>query len=813
MDAVLDMSADVTGTKEEKVKGTKLTGPALDRINILRGNMMVEPEVCIEKAKFTTESFRSTEGAPVDYRRAMALDNILSNITIGIGDGELIVGRPTGKVRGGPLSPEVNATWYTKEMDTFHTREQENYAAMSEEDKAIVRDCCDYWSGKSLFDHWKAAVPEDMQRYNGPIIGGGGFCLNTQYVGHISTDFNKMITKGVTGLYDDIDKSIDSIGTFADIENFKKIQYLKAMKISLGAIVKFANRYADLAEQMAEQEQNPKRKAELERIAETCRHVPEHPARTMAEALQATWFTYVALNNESWGAGPSLSRADQYLYPFYLADKEAGRLTDEEALEYLASFLIKQNGQFTVYSTPAAKIYGGLCCRLGTTIGGLKEDGACAVNELSYLFMEAARHGLTEDIMVLTGENTPKDFTLLALETAAILRGKMKFIGQDVLVKQLLHDGRPNAAAYGCAITGCNSPSSPGYSLDLPGGMTNLALIFDLALHDGYSPTMKQQMGPHTGDARNFTSYEEVFDAFKKQFAYFVPYMHLYKNVDKQMFADYSPSLVQSSLMRGCIEKAQDIMRGAMAPYISYSMSMSGAPNVGDSLAALKKLIFEDGKYSMSEMLDAIDANFEGHDELLHAIQRAPKFGNDEPYVDQLVDDVLSFVSSEVEKYPGPFGAKSTIAVATITANIPMGGDVGALPDGRKAGQPLAEGGISPHQGRNTNGVTATMASVARLNAINFRHGSVLNVRIDPEAVKDSSKMEKLSTMVSAFHKMGGFLVQFNIVSTHTLKEAQKDPEQYKDLLVRVSTYSAYFVELSKSLQDDIIARMEFGSV
>ena len=412
-----------------------LSPSRLERIEMLRQNMLVEPQVCVEKALYTTESFRSTEGAPIEYRRARALDHVLTHLTVGIGPGELFVGRPTGKVRGGPLSPEVNSTWYTKEMDTFHTREQENYAEVPEADKQIIRDCCAYWHGKSLFDHWQAAVPDDMKFANGPIIGGGGFCLNTQYYGHISTDFGKMLEKGVLGLYEEIDKTIQSLGTFGDVENFTKEQYLRAMRISLGAVVKFAHRYADLAEQMASGEADAQRKAELERIAETCRWVPEHPPRTLYEAIQSTWFTYVALNNEAWGAGPSLSRVDQYLYPFYQADKAAGRITDEDALEYLACFLIKQNGQFTVYSTPAAKIYGGLCCRLGNTIGGLKPDGTTAVNELSYLMLEAARFGLTEDIMVLTGQDTPQDFLVEAVETAKILRGKMKFIGHDVLVR------------------------------------------------------------------------------------------------------------------------------------------------------------------------------------------------------------------------------------------------------------------------------------------------------------------------------------------------------------------------------------------
>ena len=792
-----------------------MTPKAEARVQRLRNSMLVEPRVCVEKAKYTTEAFRATEGAPIEYRRSKALENILSHLTIGIGDDELIVGRPTGKVRGGPLSPEINSSWYTKEMETFHTREQENYAEVPEEDKAVIRDVCDYWKGKSVFDHWQAAVPDELKFANGAIVGGNGFCLNTQYFGHIATDYEAMLTQGVNGLCRRIDAQIEKLleDTVGNAESFTKVQYLRSMKRSLNAIVIYANRYANLAEEMAAKEQDETRRAELLQIAENCRQVPAEPPKTFWQAIQATWFTYIALNNEAWGAGPSLARADQYLYPSYKADLEAGRITNQDAMELLACFLIRQNGQFTVYSTPAAKIYGGLCCRLGTTIGGTKADGSCAVNELSYLFMDAARYGLTEDLMVLTGENTPRDFLEKALKTAVLLRGKMKFIGQDVLARQMMYMGRPAEVAYTAAVTGCNSPSIPGYSLDLPGGMINLPLMFDIALHDGYAPMLKQQFDIHTGDARKFETFDQVFDAFKKVFIYFVPYMHLYKNMDKLMFAEYSPCLFQSALIKGCIEKATDITRGATAPYISYAMSLSGAPNMGDSLCALKRLVFEQKKYTMAQVMDALDANWEGYDEMYRDFCRQPKFGNDIEEVDSLVNEVLEFCSAEVAKIPGPFGGQSICAAATITGNIMMGGDTGAQPDGRHSGEPISEGGISPHQGRNVSGMTATIASVAKLNPLSFCNGSVLNVRLDPEAVKDDVKIAKLATLVAMFHKIGGYLIQFNVVDTQTLRDAQEHPEEYKDLLVRVSTYSAYYVELSRALQDDIIARMEFGEV
>ena len=536
---------------------TQLKAKAAARIADLRKNVRVAPIICVQKMKYMTESFKSTEGAPFAYRRAKALENVLSNLTVAIGDGELIVGRQTGKPRGGPLSPEVNPTWFLQEMDTFATREEENYNDMPPEEKQLVRECVEYWSGRSLFDRWQATIPDEMKFANGPIIGGGGYCLNTQYYGHITTDYERIVKLGVRGILAEIDEAIDSFGSFADVENFDRIQYLNAMKISLNAVVKFANRYADEAERLASEEKDAQRRAELENIARICRKVPENPAETLQEAIQSTWFMVIAINNESWGAGPSVGRVDQYLYPYYKADIEAGRIDNQDALELLTCFLIKENGQFTVYSTPTAKIYGGLGCRYGNIIAGLKPDGSSAVNELSYLFLDASRiSALTEDFMILTGKNTPKEFMIKAIESAAALRGKMKFIGCDVLEKQMLFDGREPEVARNCAVTGCNSPSNPGVSMDIPGGMINMPLMLDMVLHDGYAPMLKQQLGLHTGDPRNFNTFDELFDAWKKQFAYFVPYMHLYKNVDKELYAKYSPAPLQSSMMRDCIERA-----------------------------------------------------------------------------------------------------------------------------------------------------------------------------------------------------------------------------------------------------------------
>ena len=780
-----------------------------ERIERLRQKMLIPPQVCTEKGKYMTQSYRRTQGFPVPMRRAMALEHILGHLTVTIDEDELLVGRTTGKQRGGPLSPEINASWYETEIEQFSTRLHDPYAPLAPEEKQDIHDMVAYWKGRSLFDQWETRIPEEYRPYNTTLFSGGAYCANTQYYGHIATDYTRLLEKGVEGLQEEIHQELKKIPAEGEAA-----VYLNAMSRSLHAVVILAERYARLAQELAEQEERPVRKAELEKIARVCRRVPRYPARTFHEAVQSMWLGFIALSNEAWGAGPSLSRIDQYLYPYYKRDLEDGTATEEEMTTLLAMLLIRMNGQFTVYSAKSAEVFGGVASKLSITLGGLTPQGESAVNPLSYLILEAEElAALAEDIVILVGENTPEPFLLRSVELAARLRGKIKFVGQDVIVKQFLEAGRPLELARRAVVTGCHAPSMMGASLDIPGGTVNLPLLLDLALHDGYSPMLKTQLGPHTGDPRTFTSFEQVMTAFQRQFAAAAPIIQHYKNTDKELYARYMPNPLQSALLDGCIQRAKDVIQGGLAPYMSFGVSLSGAPNVGDSLAAIRKWVFEERRLSMGQLLDALEDDFQGHDQVLHLLTRAPKFGNDQPEVDSLVNEILSYCSDVIAKTKGIAGASSTCAAATITGNIPMGRVVGAQPDGRRAGMPLSEGGISPHQGRNVSGITATLKSVAGLDYKKLQNGSVLNIRIDPDAVKTQEKREKLATLIRSFHAMGGYLVQFNIVSTETLKEAQKHPEQYKDLLVRVSTYSAYFVELSEQLQNDIIARLSFGSV
>ena len=784
------------------------------RVSKLREKVLTTPEICIERGYLLTESYKETESEPVIIRRAKALEKILKEMTIGIEDGELIVGKTTSKLRGGALLPEVRGDWYLEEMDTVSTRDWDRCLPLTGEEKAKMKEFLPYWKGKSLYEKWCAMIPENALKLDHKIQSSGGFCENGHHFAHVAVDYEKVLTKGLSDVKKQVDEELGKLN-LAEVKDFEKFQFLNAVNITLEAAISFAKRYAELATSLAEKEADFERKAELERIAEMCSWVPANPARSFHEALQSILFTYIVLMIEGWGAGMSLGRPDQYLYPFYKKDIEEGRITKEEARELLALLYIKMNGSVALASIDIATVLGGFPVIQGVTLGGLTKDGKDAVNELSYLFLDAEKDVRlnAEDLVIRVHKNTPDAFVMKACEVAKLLRGKLKFISDETTIQQLLTDGKPIEYARDYVLTGCNSPNIPGYSIDIGGVTFNLPLMLELALNNGASRLTGEQIGPKTGDPRKLKSHDEVWDAYKKQVEALVPVASLFRNVDKRLYAEFAPYPFQSALYHGCIEKGLDITNGGTAPHMTHTIGLGGAPNVGDSLAAIKKAVFEDKKITMDRLIDALDKNFEGEEEVLHILEGAPKFGNDDDYVDSIVNEVLTHVGNVVTKHKSFAGAKSNAAAVAVTANVPLGHIVGALPDGRRAGEPLSEGGISPHQGRNVSGPTATMRSVAKLDQVKLTSGSVLNMRFNPDVLKDESKIRKFASLVRTFCETGGSLVQFNIVSTDTLRDAQRYPEKYRDLLVRVATYSAYFVELSPELQDDIIARMEFQEV
>ena len=776
------------------------------RAQKLRDRMVTTPAICVERLRYMTESYRQTEGETDRMRRAKALAYILEHMTVRIDEDELFVGNFTSKIRGGAIAPELKGQWLLDELDTLSTRPFDRYEPLSREELDILHEYLPYWRGKAAFEHWQAKVPPEYQRLDHIMVATGGYAENGHHWAHTAADYEKLLRVGSLGLIAEAEEKIAALD-YTDPTAQDRRQFYLAVQVVHRGLIRFAQRYAELAERLAAEESDPVRKAELERISVTCRKVPARPADDLFEAVQSCWLLYVALMIEGWGAGPTLGRADQYLYPFYQKDKAAGRTTDAQVHELFSLIFIKMNGGINLQSYVVADGKGGHPTMQSLCVGGITPDGRDAVNELSYLFLSAEGDvGLgAEDMMVRINRLNPNSYVKHALETAKKLGGKLKFVSDDTSIQSMLYLGVPLEKARDYISTGCHNPTVPHYSRNTGGGAMNAGLALELALNNGVGRIRKERLGPETGDPRDFAGFEQLLEAFEIQLKAGLRLQMVNKHADFASFGEY-PCVLLSSMYDPCMERGVDDYNGGTAPHITFALGMIGIPNVADALAAVKKVVFEEKKYTMAELVDALDRNFEGYEGLLHQLEKAPKFGNDDDYVDLIAKRILSDAGDYVAQFHTHYGATACFA---MTTNVMFGRLVGALPDGRKAGLPLSEGGISPYQGRNISGAPATMRSVAKLDQVKLALGSILNMRIDPDAVKNDEKMDRMVSLLRTFCETGGNLVQFNFASNAVLRAAQKDPDQYRDLLVRVATYSAFFVELGPETQEDIINRNE----
>ena len=779
------------------------------RAQKLRDRMVTTPAICVERLRYMTESYRQTEGETDRMRRAKALAYILEHMTVRIDEDELFVGNFTSKIRGGAIAPELKGQWLLDELDTLSTRPFDRYEPLSREELDILHEYLPYWRGKAAFEHWQAKVPPEYQRLDHIMVATGGYAENGHHWAHTAADYEKLLRVGSLGLIAEAEEKIAALD-YTDPTAQDRRQFYLAVQVVHRGLIRFAQRYAELAERLAAEESDPVRKAELERISVTCRKVPARPADDLFEAVQSCWLLYVALMIEGWGAGPTLGRADQYLYPFYQKDKAAGRTTDAQVHELFSLIFIKMNGGINLQSYVVADGKGGHPTMQSLCVGGITPDGRDAVNELSYLFLSAEGDvGLgAEDMMVRINRLNPNSYVKHALETAKKLGGKLKFVSDDTSIQSMLYLGVPLEKARDYISTGCHNPTVPHYSRNTGGGAMNAGLALELALNNGVGRIRKERLGPETGDPRDFAGFEQLLEAFEIQLKAGLRLQMVNKHADFASFGEY-PCVLLSSMYDPCMERGVDDYNGGTAPHITFALGMIGIPNVADALAAVKKVVFEEKKCTMAELVDALDRNFEGYEGLLHQLEKAPKFGNDDDYVDLIAKRILSDAGDYVAQFHTHYGAKFATACFAMTTNVMFGRLVGALPDGRKAGLPLSEGGISPYQGRNISGAPATMRSVAKLDQVKLALGSILNMRIDPDAVKNDEKMDRMVSLLRTFCETGGNLVQFNFASNAVLRAAQKDPDQYRDLLVRVATYSAFFVELGPETQEDIINRNE----
>ncbi|HHV62413.1 MAG TPA: glycyl radical protein [Firmicutes bacterium] len=805
----------------------------IDRIASLKERLINQRlEISIERARLFTRVYRATEGEPEILRRAKATAKVIREMSIGIWPGELIVGNRTALPRMGVLSPEMAVEWIDAELDDFPTRPQDRFW-VSEEDKLELREeIFPYWRGRTLNDWIQAHMRPETQRASQARV----FKVNQtdKGQGHILPDYSRVVRQGFLAIRDEVEARLKALNltlkgpgakgtdhkgpdhkggvvTLAVNDDSRRLFYEAAL-IVLDAVIELGPRYAELARKMAQDESDRGRRLELMEIADICERVPAQPARTFREALQSLWLAHVALQCESNASSISLGRLDQWLYPYYDSDLRSGILTRAEALELLSCFWIKCNEIIMVRSTESAKHFAGFPVNPTITIGGQTGDGLDASNDLSLLCLDAtARVGLPQpNIAVRLHTKTPDSFLIRACEVIRLGMGLPHAYNDEVVIPALLNRGVALRDARDYAIVGCVEVSIPGKTYGLHDiALFNMVKALELAITGGRCRLTGEEVGMKTGDPYEFKSFADLEKAYMAQVEYFASHAIEASNVVDLAHAALAPTPLLSCLVDGCLERGMDVTAGG-ARYNFSGIQGIGIANVADSLQAVKQLVFEEGRVSLREVLDALDRNFEGYDGLRETLLNcAPKFGNDDDNVDLLAARWASIFASCIEKGENPRGGRFQPGFYTVSAHVPLGEDVGATPDGRLAGEPLADGGLSPVRGRDRKGPTAVLKSLGKIDQVRASNGTLLNQKFLPSVLEGPEGIAKFAAFLRAFVALKVMQVQFNVVSAATLRDAQRNPDQYRGLVVRVAGYSAFFVDLNKVLQDDIIKRTE----
>jgi formate C-acetyltransferase len=781
---------------------------ATPRVEKLRQRYLDLPnKVVIDIARFRTQSRIETEGELFVTRRAKSFAKIVRGVPVNIYPDELFVGWLFSEPRGTEI-PFNAITWTAfgleRELDTLSTRKRDPFL-IDEEDKKILRE--------EIYPYWKthyhpAVVPPEARAI------GVEQAYESLKVCHYVVNYPKVLKKGFLGIKQDAEERLDRID-LTDAEDIKKVPFLEAVILVLEAASEIGERFAKKAKYLAGKEQDDKRKAELLKIAEICERVPAHPARSFYEALQAVWFTHMLLGWEiGFHGGISLGRADQYLYPFYQKDIEKGILTEEEAQELIDCWFMRFSqsfGLWTSYGTISQYTPGH-----HLDIGGQKADGTDASNELSFMFLEAIMHtpGMVEPaIGLLVHSKTPDDILIKACQLTSVGSGNPQYVNHDVLVDNLLGrgstiGGRPVSLEMARKFGGCVGCHEPSIHTMESGWEVNqhqlLAFLTELVLTNGWSRILNRRRGLETGDPRQFKSFEEVREAFRKQVEFEMKRGAIAANLGEQLL---QPTPFTSALTEDCIENGMSREEGG-ARYSLGAVSSSGTVDAGNSLAAIKKVVFDDKKITMAELCDALDNNFEGYEEIHKMCMEAPKFGNDDDYADEQIAWVSHLVATEAMKYKTTYGGTKYAYQVPMSSYVPQGRMIGALPSGRKSQEPISDG-ASPTIGTDLNGPTAVLKSMGKINNPELSLGQTLNMKLDPVVFESEDGIKRLADLIRVFVDQKVDHVQINVVSAKTLRAAQKEPEKYKDLVVKVAGYNARFVNLDKPVQDSIIARTE----
>jgi formate C-acetyltransferase len=801
--------ATITSTPNSKASVVGTPRGCSPRVQRLRERLLAAPaEITTERAYLVTESYRETEAEPIEIRRAKALDRILRRMTIFILDDELIVGHLGEKHHCAPVHPEVNVQWILNEdeLDSFEKRRQ-NRLLVSPETKAALREIARYWKGKTLFDKSWAALPESVRLMR--TTGGMTLAHEKNMLGHCIPDWGKLLRVGFDGLRRETEERLAAL-RLADPDDLAKWNFLRSLLMVIDACTAFIRRYAALAAETAQTTADPVRRGELERIASVCKRIAEGPAGGFHEALQLLWFGHLITVIEGDARSTSYGRFDQYMLPYYAKDMAAGTLTRAAAQELLECFWIKPNEMILLDDREHATYRGGYPNGWNLVVGGMSPAGTDGTNELSYMCLQAF-----EDVRlfqpnfgVRTFVGSPERFLARAWEVIALGAGVPQVFNDEVVIDALVRSGLPREEARDYTPTGCVEHATPKTWIRGNGGWINLAKAVEFALHNGRCGLTGTQVGPRTGEIEEFTTYEAFESAVKQQLAYEIEQMAVENNLVDRIHAELVPELTISLLIHDCVAQGKSAAAGG-ARY-NYTSPMSiGVATLGDSLAAVRKLVYDERRIGLAELRAALAADFEGREPLRQMlINRAPKFGNDDDYVDTIVAEMQRFFAAEMTKYRTPRGGSYRPGFWTVLANMGLGRLTGATPDGRKAREALSDS-IGPSNGCDRKDTTAMLCSAGKIDQRAAANGTVLNLRLSPTVVQGEGGTARIGQLVRSYFDLGGSQLAINVVSTDTLRDAQKHPERYRDLLVKVAGYAAFFVELGEQAQNEIIARSE----
>ncbi|HWI52141.1 MAG TPA: formate C-acetyltransferase/glycerol dehydratase family glycyl radical enzyme [Symbiobacteriaceae bacterium] len=779
----------------------------MERVNRLKSRVLsTRPEMDLENARILTEGFREAEGVPLVVRKARAFRKQCQEKTVTIWADELIVGCSGSKTRAGILCADTCWSVLNDELETISERRYDPFHLQPADRQIFEQEIRPYWKGRSNYEEWLAQIPDDTRA----LRDHGVVYINRKAVrgwGETTAGYEWLIREGVSG----IAKVVAQRKAKLDITvpgDYEKEYYLNSLLTVAEGMIALAERYAAEAERQAATEQNPRRQQELLEIAAICRHVPANPARSFREALQSFYFYQICIFMEQNAASYNPGRMDQYLWPYYKADIEAGRITPEEAQELLDCLWVKFSEPCLFQDAVTAEFAAGYPMFQNVCVGGVDGTGRDAVNDLSYMILQA-----TMDVQLYQPSlsvrysmaKNPNKFLRKVVELIGLGTGFPAFHNDDIGIQMLMNKGIPLREAYDWNPCGCVETNLEGRLRHYTAlADINLGSMVEFALLDGRNRKSGQYISARTGNAVDFQTYEAFLDAVKQQLAYATRAVVKGSHVIDEVCM-HRPVPALSFTFKECIENAKDYAWGGAKYNTGNGIILIGVADLINSLAAVRHVVYDTKRATMAELLDALDRDFAGCEGIRKLCMDAPKYGNDDPVVDQIAGDIFTFIADEIESYSSKFG-RMTPGILPVSGNTPFGIEVGALPSGRHAWKPLADG-VSPSGGTDFNGPGSVLKSVANIPHGRFVQGTLLNMKVEPAMLSTDNGITQMMAMLKSMCSLGVYHVQFNVIDQEKLIRAQKNPEAYRGLLVRVAGYTAYFVELGKDVQDEIIGR------